>query len=30
LVPLEVPAIGRLIARVGGRRVNTEAALESR
>jgi short-subunit dehydrogenase len=30
LVPLEVPAIGRLIATVGGRRVNTRAALESR
>ena len=30
LVPLEVPAIGRLIAAVGGRRVNTKAALEPR
>jgi uncharacterized protein len=30
LVPLEVPAIGRLIARIGGRRVNTKSALESR
>ena len=30
LVPLEVPAIGRLIARLGGRRVNTRAALEPR
>jgi short-subunit dehydrogenase len=29
LVPLEVPAIGRLVATVGGRRVNTRAALES-
>jgi short-subunit dehydrogenase len=30
LVPLEVPAVGRLIATVGGRRVNTRTALESR
>jgi len=29
LVPLEVPAIGRLVATLGGRRVNTRAALES-
>ena len=28
LAPLELPAIGRLVARVGGRRVNTRAALE--
>lgn len=27
LVPLELPVVGRLIARVGGRRVNTRAAL---
>lgn len=30
LIPLELPAAGRLVARVGGRRVNTLAALESR
>jgi uncharacterized protein len=29
LVPLELPAIGRLVASVGGRRVNTLATLES-
>jgi short-subunit dehydrogenase len=28
LAPLELPAIGRLVARVAGRRVNTRAALE--
>jgi short-subunit dehydrogenase len=28
LVPLELPAVGRLVAKVGGRRVNTRAALE--
>ncbi|QLL05333.1 SDR family NAD(P)-dependent oxidoreductase [Mycobacterium vicinigordonae] len=30
LAPLEFPAIGRLIARIGGRRVNTRGALELR
>jgi short-subunit dehydrogenase len=29
-VPLEVPAIGRLIARAGGRRINTRDALDMR
>jgi short-subunit dehydrogenase len=29
LIPLELPAAGRLVARVGGHRVNTLAALES-
>jgi len=29
LVPLEFPAVGRLVAKIGGRRVNTRAALES-
>jgi uncharacterized protein len=29
-VPLEVPVIGRLIARAGGRRINTRAALNAR
>jgi short-subunit dehydrogenase len=29
LLPLEVPAIGRLVAAIGGRRVNTLGALES-
>lgn len=28
LLPLEIPAIGRLLAAIGGRRVNTRAALE--
>jgi uncharacterized protein len=28
LVPLEIPAVGRLVATVGGRRVNTRAALD--
>jgi short-subunit dehydrogenase len=28
LIPLEIPAVGRLVARVGGRRVNTRAALD--
>jgi len=28
LVPLEFPAVGRLVARLGGRRVNTRGALE--
>jgi hypothetical protein len=28
LIPLELPALGRLVAAVGGRRVDTRAALE--
>jgi short-subunit dehydrogenase len=28
LIPLEVPAVGRLVARIGGRRVNTRDALD--
>jgi short-subunit dehydrogenase len=28
LIPLELPAVGRLVAKVGGRRVNTRAAIE--
>jgi len=28
LVPLELPAVGRLVARIGGRRVNTRDALD--
>ena len=28
LVPLELPAVGRLVATIGGRRVNTRAALD--
>ena len=27
LLPLELPAVGRLLAKVGGRRVDTQAAL---
>ena len=30
LLPLEVPALGRIVAAVGGRQVDTRAALESR
>ncbi|WP_319446126.1 MULTISPECIES: SDR family NAD(P)-dependent oxidoreductase [unclassified Mycobacterium] len=30
LVPLELPAFGRLVARIGGRRVNTQGALDLR
>lgn len=30
LIPLEIPAIGRLVAAVGGRRVDTRAALRAR
>jgi short-subunit dehydrogenase len=28
LVPLELPAVGRLVAKIGGRRVNTRDALD--
>jgi hypothetical protein len=28
LVPLEIPAVGRLVATVGGRRVDTRGALD--
>jgi hypothetical protein len=30
LIPLKVPAFGRLVAAVGGRRVDTHAALRAR